>query len=86
MMLQHGPAPFAAAERRVLSLAFLIYKQDCTVEYGTDGSARLLQGAGRGPSRVVGAAPTALALDAQRLLHRFDPSYFPAPDPYALAA
>ena len=68
----------AIVERRVLDLAFLIYKQDLAVEHGTDGSARLMGKRGNA-SRVVGAVPTALALDAQALLHRFDPEHYPCP-------
>lgn len=68
----------AAAERRVLDVAFLIYKRDCAVEYCA-GGARLMGMRGRAPA-VLAAVPAALALDAQALLHEFDPEYYPRPD------
>lgn len=80
-MKLHASAPFDvedAIERRRLAVAYLIYKADATVSYDAEGSARLVGTRGRAPA-VLAVVPTAVALDAQSILHAFDPDYYPAP-------
>jgi hypothetical protein len=80
MILQHGPAPFdaeAAAERAARRLALVIVKADGRIEY--EGSrARIVAKEGQA-RKVIGTASAALARDAERILHDFDPQSYPDP-------
>lgn len=67
--------PDRAAERYVLRLAWLVYK-GCALEYDAEAARLIAPDRKRSVVRVVSRRA---ALDAEAVLHAFDPNYYPPP-------